>query len=135
LDKLGIDGESSEDESFSEDEFTSKNNSEATDLEKKEFELCFRVPLSMEETINLINKKYEECKLRREITYIDNFIDDIQKDISKLKEQTDTLELLLESAQHMEKKLEKEIKEENDKQKEQQLKLLKENLGEDIAKV
>lgn len=110
MDKLGIDGESSEDESFSEDEFTSKNNSEATDLEKKEFELCFRVPLSMEETINLIKKKYEECKLRREITYIDNFIDDIQKDISKLKEQTDTLELLLESAQHMKKKLEKRLK-------------------------
>lgn len=124
--------ESSAEEETSDDEKQVSSNSAIGSM-KKEFDLCFCVPFSNEEAINLINQKYAECKSKKDINSLDELISDIQKDVLMLKEHIETLQLLEEGIKIMKDKLQTDIKEELEKKKQQQLETLKANLGDEIA--
>jgi len=98
---------------------------------EKVFELNFSVPFTSEEAVKLINASYEHCKNDKDLHLLDELKSDIQDDLTKLKEQSEVLNLMMEAVDRLKTRLKNEIQDAQLKEKEKQINELKKNLGDD----
>lgn len=98
---------------------------------EKVFELNFSVPFTSEEAVKLINASYEHCKNDKDLHLLDELKSDIQDDLTKFKEQSEVLNLMMEAVDRLKTRLKDEIQDAQLKEKEKQINELKKNLGDD----